>query len=95
MLRAVYMLVDKSEYRFPIYVCDTVQELAQITGKSASYINDCIRKAEERGGESQYVRVWIRDGKHNVKNRKRGKKKRKRVAKDIQKCRQANSNSNA
>lgn len=75
MLRTVYMLVDKTKYRFPIVVCDTVQELSQITGKSVSYINDTIKKAEKRGGESQYVRVWIRDGKHG-KNIKSKKKKR-------------------
>lgn len=85
MLRAVYMLVDKTKYRFPIVVCDTVQELSQITGKSVSYINDTIKKAEKRGGESQYVKVMIRDGKHYGKNSKSRKKKGKRMDKGIQK----------
>lgn len=76
MLRTVYMLVDKSPYRFPIYVCDTVQELSKLTGKSIGYINDCIKKAEKRGGESQYVKVEIRDGKHYGKNNESKKKRR-------------------
>ena len=69
MLRDIYMLVDTSKYRFPIYVCDSVQELAKVTGKKVGYINDCIKKAEKRGGESQFVKVAIRDGTHAKKNK--------------------------
>ena len=59
MERYVYVWVDNSEYELPICVCDTVEELADRTGDTVGYINDCIHKAEKRNGKSKYIRVRI------------------------------------
>lgn len=57
--RYVYLLVDNTKYELPICVCDSVEELSDITGDSVGKINDLIRKAEKREGNSKYLRVRI------------------------------------
>lgn len=59
MHRCVYMLVDNSEYELPLCICDSVEELSDITGDDVGTINDMIAKAEKRQGKSKYVKVEI------------------------------------
>lgn len=59
MERYVYLLVDNDKYELPICVCDSVEELSDITGDSVGYINDMIHKAEDREGSCKYLRVRI------------------------------------
>ena len=59
--RDVYLIVDNTEYELPLYVCDSVEELSDITGDSVSRIKDLIHKAEKRNGKSKYVRVKINE----------------------------------
>lgn len=59
MERYVYLLVDNDKYELPICVCDSVEELSDITGDSVADINDLIHKAEKREGKSKYLRVRI------------------------------------
>ena len=60
MERYVYILVDDSPYELPVCVCDSVEELADITGDTVGYINDCIHKAEKRNGKCKYLKVEIK-----------------------------------
>ncbi len=55
----LYILTDETKYELPVYVCDSIEELADYTGDSVGYINDCIKKAIERNGSCKYVKVRI------------------------------------
>ena len=61
MKRDVYVLIENDKFELPICVCDSVEELSEITGDSVGYIHDMIRKAEKRNGNSKYIRVTIND----------------------------------
>ena len=57
--RYLYILTDETEYELPVYVCDSIEELADYSGVSIGYINDCIKKAVKRNGKCKYVKVRI------------------------------------
>ena len=57
--RDVYLLVDNSIYELPLCVCDSVEELSDLTGDDVGTINDMIAKAEKRKGKSKYLKVRI------------------------------------
>lgn len=59
MERYLYLMVGQDKFELPCCVCDSVEELSDITGDSVGYINDLIAKAEKRDGESKYIRVRI------------------------------------
>ena len=59
MERYLYMLVGNDKYELPICVCDSVEELSDMTNVSVADINDMINKAEKRGGSSKFIRVRI------------------------------------
>lgn len=59
MERYLYMMVDNTKYELPLCVCDSVEELSDITNVSVSDINDLIQKAEKRGGSSRFIKVRI------------------------------------
>lgn len=59
MERYLYLLVENNQYELPICVCDSVEELSDMTNVSVSDINDMIAKAEKRGGRSRFIRVRI------------------------------------
>ncbi len=61
MERDVFVLVDNSIYEFPVCVCDSVEELSDITGDSVGYINDMLAKAQKRKGSCKYLRVTINE----------------------------------
>lgn len=50
----VYVYVTDDEYELPIYVCDTVKELSELTGYTESSIYSNITRWEK--GEREYVR---------------------------------------
>ena len=55
----LYALIDDSIYELPLFVCDSIEELAEKTNRTVGYINDCIAKAEERGGKSKYLKIKL------------------------------------
>lgn len=59
MERYLYLLVENNQYELPICVCDSVEELSDMTNVSVADINDMIAKAEKRGGRSRFIRVRI------------------------------------
>ena len=53
-----WLLVTSDKYELPLYVADSVTELAQVTGKTENAIRTAICHAKQRGtGISQYKRV--------------------------------------
>lgn len=61
MERYLYALIDNSIYELPICVCDSVEELSDMTNTPVADINDLIRKAEQRGGKSKFIRIKLDD----------------------------------
>lgn len=60
MPRDVYVWIDDSnDLELPIAICDSAEELSELTNFSVSYINDLIAKAEKRGGKSKFMKVRI------------------------------------
>lgn len=57
----VWMYVTKDKYELPIYVADSVKELAQLVGTSTKHIHSAIWHAQKRNGHCKYVKVNIDD----------------------------------
>lgn len=61
MERYLYALIDDSIYELPICICDSVEELSDMTNTPVADINDLINKAEKRGGKSKFIRIKVTD----------------------------------
>lgn len=58
----VWMYVTMDKYELPIYVADSVKELAQLVGTSTKHIHSAIWHARQRkNGRSKFVKVEIDD----------------------------------
>lgn len=53
-----WLLATSDKYELPLYVADSVTELAQVTGKTENAIRTAICHAKQRGSKTtQYRRV--------------------------------------
>ena len=57
----LYMYVTADKYELPIYVTDTVKELAGLVGTTENSIYSAMRHAAVRGGGCRYVKVEVED----------------------------------
>ena len=57
----VWMQVTMDEFELPIYVADSVKELAKMAGTRTDLIHSAIWHAKQRNGRCKYVKVNIDD----------------------------------
>ena len=55
---ALYLFVTNDQYELPMAVADTVYEMADMLGVTGSAVSKGVR-LHERGGHSQYRRIWV------------------------------------
>ena len=58
----LWMVVTEDEYEFPIFIEDSVTDLARRIGKSEMAIRTAISHSERKGRKSQYRRVRKGEG---------------------------------
>ena len=55
----LWLLVSDDKYELPVIVCDSLDSLAEATGKDKNTIRSAISHAEKRGGNSRYKKVRV------------------------------------
>lgn len=55
----VWLLVTADEYELPLYVAETVSELADFVGLAPSTIRSAISHAKKKGFNCKYKKVLI------------------------------------
>lgn len=53
----LWLKVTYDKYEFPLYVADSVTELARVCGKTEGAIRSAVCHAEKRNSKSMYRRV--------------------------------------
>lgn len=61
MVRSVYMQISKDEYEFPLAIADSIQELAEIIGKSPATIGSYISRCKKSGRKCRYIKINIEE----------------------------------
>ena len=57
----IYMKITHDKYELPIYVADTIYELAAICGVNPANISHGVRRRETLGWRTKYVRVPLKE----------------------------------
>lgn len=57
----IWMTVTNDKYEFPVIIEESIEELAEKTGKATHTIRSAISHAKMRGGRCQYHCVEVED----------------------------------
>jgi hypothetical protein len=57
----LWMKVTRDKYELPLVVAQSLSEMSRITGRAPCTILNNAKRAVDRGGRSQYIRVEVDD----------------------------------
>lgn len=57
--RYLWFAVTKDKYEFPIFVCDSAEELAEHFGTTLNNVRSSVSHAEREGRRGKYRRVRV------------------------------------
>lgn len=58
---SIYMEVSRDKYELPVFIAETVKDLAKITGCSEGNIYSSISKRKHNGIKTRFVKVDIQE----------------------------------
>lgn len=57
----IWMSVSKDKYEHPVFVADSIEELAELCGVKVSSIYSYMSHAKKTGGRCKYIKVEVED----------------------------------
>lgn len=61
-MKNIYMKVTADEYELPLFVAETVRELAEMTGTTENNIRSSISKRRNGRANTHFLKVQIEEG---------------------------------